>query len=373
MSLVLVTGGAGFIGSHLVDRLLARGDEVRVLDCLERPTHPSDEPAHLDPRAVFLKGEVGDTALLARALDGVEVIFHLAATGGYRPGAVRYFEMNSLQTGRLVDVLATRQHSVRRFVVASSVAVYGEGAYRCPEHGVVDVPGRSQQRLEQGAWETPCPACARDLVPVPTPESKAVSPERPYSVSKYDQERTVLNASQELGVEAVALRYFVTYGPRQALTNPYTGVMSLFANRIRNGAVPVLYEDGRQTRDFIYVSDLVDAHIAVLEADRLTYPVMNVGTGHGTTVEALAREVGAALSVDIDPRVPRCFRLGDVRHIVADTSRIATLGFQAKVGLHEGVRRFIRWFQEQPPVSDRFVHAEREAREGGLVRDVVST
>jgi len=370
MSKVLVTGGAGFIGSHLTDKLLERGLAVRVLDALERPTHTSDTPLNLDPRAEFLRGEVGDEQLLERALDDVEVIFHLAATGGFRAGVSRYVERNSLHTARLIDVLAARRERPRRIIVASSVAVYGEGAYRCPDDGEVQVAARRAADLTRGRFEPRCPRCGGEVSLEPTRETRGVSPERPYSLSKYDQERIVLNAADELGVEAVALRYFVTFGPRQALTNPYTGVLSLFANRIRHGLAPVVYEDGMQSRDFVDVDDLVAAHLLVLDAKQIPHRVMNVGSGRATTLEGLAREVARALGSNIKPEVPGRFRLGDVRHITADISRIAGLGYRPKLSLRQGVERYVAWLSSQPEVPDGFADAEREVAASGLLGEV---
>jgi dTDP-L-rhamnose 4-epimerase len=269
-----------------------------------------------------------------------------------------------------VDSLAARRHSVKRLIVASSVAIYGEGAYRCREHGPIRVSGRRPADLAAGRWEPTCPRCGADLESVATHEDCAPDPTRPYALSKYDQERLVLNAAREMGVQAAALRFFVTYGPRQALSNPYTGVISVFANRIRNGSPPVLYEDGLQTRDFIFVDDLVTALLTVLDAANLEHQVFNVGSGTASTVAALAESVARALGSDAPPHLPGRFRIGDVRHILADTTRLAGLGFKARVSLEEGVRRYMEWFHEQPAVEDRFPQAEQEADADGLIGEV---
>jgi dTDP-L-rhamnose 4-epimerase len=370
MSRILVTGGAGFIGSHLSRALLDEGHEVRVLDRLERPSHADDLPRRLDPRAEFLHGDVADPRALDAALDGIDLIFHLAASGGYTRHVAAYLESNSLATARLLERIRDRRLPVARIVVASSMAVYGEGAARCPRHGRVHPGPRQLERLESGRFEPLCPVCAGEVAAEATDEGVAVAPERPYSISKFDQERLVLCLAPEIGVDAAALRYFVTYGPGQSLTNPYTGVISIFASRVAQGLPPVVYEDGRQSRDFIHVDDLVAAHLVLLREPRLGGRVFNVGTGRATRLIDLAHAVCRALQGSVEPSVPGRFRLGDVRHIHADPRALESLGWKARIDLEEGLRRFAGWFTGERRSPDRFADAEEGLRGSGLVRGV---
>lgn len=358
MSKVLVTGGAGFIGGHIADRLVKEGHEVRIFDNLELPTHMDGLPEHLPKEAEFIKGDMRNKKELLDALKGVNVIFHQAAAGGFTPEISKYFDSNSLGTANLMELIIKNKIPIEKIIVASSVAVYGEGKYRCKEHGIVFPEIRKIGQLSQGMWEIRCPICKNQLTPSSIDEGKPVNPAIPYSISKYDQERICLTLGEKFGIPTVALRYFVTYGPRQSLFNPYTGVCSIFSMQILNNKRPVVYEDGLQTRDFIYVEDIARANLLVMNRDEANYQVFNVGSGKGTSILSLAKLLIKEYGKEMEPKLDGEFRIGDVRHIVADTSKIKKLGFEPKTDLKSGIRNYIDWIQTQGDVKDYFDEAK---------------
>jgi dTDP-L-rhamnose 4-epimerase len=359
---ILVTGGAGFIGSHVVELLRQQGRHVRVLDVLEAPTHQRQPrfPAGVE----FLQGDIRSKIDVDRAVESMDAVIHLAATGGFTPDISHYLETNSVGTAHLME--AARRTGVRRMVVASSVAVYGEGAYRCSRHGLQFPLARRNEVLEKGLWEPPCPVCGGPLEPVCTPEEKPVAPRSPYSISKYVQERLILGSD----IPGTALRFFLTYGPRQSLTNPYTGIVSIFTSRLLNDAPPILYEDGKQTRDFVYVEDVARAIVHVLESEAAVGQVYNVGTGKGTSVFELAGLLAELYGKRVEPSIPGQYRPGEARHCVADIRKLSELGWNPKVSLREGLRRTVDWASSQGEVQDHLAKALSGLRESGVVRAV---
>lgn len=365
----LVTGGLGFIGSHLVDALVEKGLDVVALDNLEYQVHRGKYPAYANPRAAAVIGDVRNQGLLAHALDGVEVIFHQAARVGvgqsmYEP--VRYTESNCLGTAAILDHLANRKHRVRKLVVASSMSCYGEGAYRCPACGSSKVAPRTQERMASGDYETPCAACGRAAAPVPTPEDHPLRPDSVYAVTKRDQEEMCLSAGRHSSVPAVALRYFNGYGSRQSLSNPYTGVCAIFVSRLKNGQPPLIFEDGRQMRDFVHVSDIVQANILAMENPAMDNRAFNVGSGSPVSVLELARSIARVLGSDVEPRVTGQFRAGDIRHCFGDCSAIKAMGFRPGVTLEQGVAGLARWAGDEA-AHDMVDSAWKELRDHGLV------
>jgi dTDP-L-rhamnose 4-epimerase len=369
---VLVTGGAGFIGSHLVDALVARGHAVRVLDSLEPQVHGAGggRPRWLHPAAELRVADVRERDALRSALDGVEAVFHQAAVVGIGQSMYeieRYVASNSLASAVLLEELVERRRQLRRVVVASSMSIYGEGAYRDGE-GALQHPGlRPAAQLEARRWE-PEDARGRPLRAVGTPESTPLAPTSVYAVTKRDQEELFLTVGRAYEIPTVALRYFNVYGTRQALGNPYTGVVAIFSSRLLHGRAPVIYEDGGQTRDFVHVSDVVAANLLALEREAAVGGVYNVGTGRATTVsevaEALARELGVAVA----PEVTGSFRAGDIRHCHADVTAIARdLGFTARVPLAEGLRELLGWLRGES-APDRLEEARKELERRGLAR-----
>jgi dTDP-L-rhamnose 4-epimerase len=365
-----VTGGAGLIGSHLVDLLLREGYRVRILDNLEPNTHRKGRPAWLNPQSEFLEGDIRDRATVAAALAGVDVVFHQAAYGGYMPEISKYVGVNSFGTAQMLEVIRDENLPVRKVVVASSQAVYSEGAGRCEAHGLVFPAVRPVEQLRRGDFSVHCPLCDRPTLSQPTPEHAPIGGETVYAITKVDQERLVLTWGQQTGTPTVALRYSCTYGPRQSIFNPYTGVIAIFSTRLLNRQPPVLYEDGEQTRDFSFVEDIARANLLAATTDKLDGLAANVGSGEATTIREIARLVADALNIRVEPVAQGEFRPGEMRHLLSDTTRIRAAGYAPQVKLADGIRRYIEWIREQMDVRDYFAEAETLLRAKGIVHQV---
>ena len=368
---VLVTGGAGFIGSHVVDLLLEQGHSVRVFDALVEQVHQGDGPKYVPAGAEFVQGDVRDRDAFAAALAGMDEVVHLAAEVGVGQSMYeisRYVDANTGGTAVLLDILANARHSVRKLVVASSMSIYGEGAYECLDHGLVFPRLRTEEQLHSRSWEPTCPDCGATLEPVPTAESKPLYPSSVYAISKMDQELLCLNVAGAYGIDATALRFFNAYGPRQALSNPYTGVAAIFGGRLLNGQPPIITEDGKQRRDFIHVRDVARATVAALSAPGAGGQAINVGMGDPISI----REVAALLAValgreDIAAEVTGTFRVGDIRHCWADTTKARDLlGFEPQHRFRDdGITELVGWISTQQ-ASDHVPAARAELIERGL-------
>jgi dTDP-L-rhamnose 4-epimerase len=365
-----VTGGAGLIGSHLVDLLLREGYSVRILDNLEPNTHRKGRPAWINAAAEFVAGDIRDRATVAAALAQVDVVFHQAAYGGYMPEISKYVGVNSFGTAQMLEVIRDENLPVRKVVVASSQAVYSEGAGQCDEHGLIFPPVRPVEQLRAGDFSVHCPHCGHPTTPAPTPEHAPIGGETVYAITKVDQERLVLTWGRQTGIPTVALRYSCTYGPRQSIFNPYTGVIAIFCTRLLNGQPPVLYEDGEQTRDFSFVEDIARANLLAATTDQLDGLPVNVGSGEATTIREIARLVADALHVPVAPVAQGEFRPGEMRHLISDTTRIRAAGYAPQVGLADGIRRYIEWIGQQMDVRDYFAAAETLLRAKGIVHRV---
>jgi dTDP-L-rhamnose 4-epimerase len=359
---VLITGGAGFIGSHLADELVREGYRVRALDSLVEQVHgEAQRPGYLSDEIELIAGDVRNAEVVRGALEGIDAVFHFAARVGvgqsmYEPA--EYADANTAGTGVLLEALL--EHPVRKLVVASSMSVYGEGAYE-PAPAVE----RSREQLERGEWEPRGPN-GEELSPVPTPESKPPSLASVYALTKYDQERMCLLFGAAYDVPTVAMRFFNVYGPRQSLSNPYTGVLAIFASRLLNDRRPVVYEDGRQRRDFVNVADVVRASRLGLASDGADGRAVNVGSGRGVTVLEIADELARVLGKEIEPEVVGKFRAGDIRHCFADVSLAReALGFEAEITLEEGMRSLAGWLEGEAAI-DRFEDAAAQLAERGL-------
>jgi len=366
----LVTGGAGFIGSHLVARLLELGDDVVVLDVLDAQVHGA-EAAALEAGVELVRGDVGDPAAADRALEGVDRVVHLAAAVGVGQSMyeiARYVRQNTLATATFLERMIARESRPRRLVVASSMSIYGEGEYRCDEHGAVAPSPRPEEQLLAREWELLCPDCGRELRPIGTRESKPLLPTSVYAVTKRDHEELCLVTGAAYGIPTVALRFFNVYGPGQALSNPYTGVAAIFASRLLNGNPPVIYEDGRQSRDFIHVSDIVTGILLALEAEDAVGKAVNLGTGHSSTVNDVAEALARGLGMDVSAERTAQYRAGDIRHCYADPGLAEQLlGFRATTSLDDGMADLIGWLKTQE-AEDRVEIAAGELAQRGLAR-----
>lgn len=368
---ILVTGGAGFIGSYLVDALVERGHRVRILDSLVPQVHENGPPEHLNPKAEFIRGDVCDAAVVERALDGVEAIFHEAAEVGVGQSMYevdRYVRANDLGTAVLLESILKRRTKIKKLIVASSMSIYGEGAYHCRNCGTVNPQLRDAAQLHEHRWEMECPGCKTALSPTGTNEEKPLFPTSVYAITKQDQEQFCLVLGRAYGIPTVALRYFNVYGPRQALSNPYTGVCAIFSSRLLNNERPLIFEDGEQTRDFVHVSDIIQANLLALETDRANYLPVNVGTGVATSISQITDLLSDGLGKKIEPEIVGKYREGDIRHCVADISRARNLlGYEPRVRLEEGISELLTWVRQQTP-SDGVVKATAELEARQLVR-----
>jgi dTDP-L-rhamnose 4-epimerase len=368
---ILVTGGAGFIGSHLTDALIARGHRVRVLDLLVSQVHGDGAPQYVNPKAEFIHGDVCDRDTVSRALEGMDAVFHEAAEVGVGQSMYeinRYVRANDLGTAVLLESILNFKDRIRKLVVASSMSIYGEGAYTCAKCGPAYPYLRSEKQLRERRWEMICPHCGSDLMPVPTQEDKPLFPTSVYAITKQDQEQFCLVVGRAYGIPTVALRYFNVYGPRQALSNPYTGVCAIFSARLLNDQPPMIFEDGEQTRDFVHVSDIVEANLRALESDGADYLAVNIGTGIPTSVRQIAGLMKKGLGKNLEPEIVAKYREGDIRHCVADISRARqALGYAPQVSLERGIPELLKWVREQTP-EDHVSRATAELEAHQLVR-----
>ena len=368
---ILVTGGAGFIGSHLTDALTECGHHVRVLDLLVPQVHGDGAPQYVSPKAEFIHGDVCDPQTVEHALEGMDAVFHEAAEVGVGQSMYeidRYVRANDLGTGILLQSLVRFKDRVRKLIVASSMSIYGEGAYACSACGSAYPQLRPLAQLLERRWEVECPSCGAPLSPAPTREDKPLFPTSVYAITKQDQEQFCLVVGRAYGIPTVALRYFNVYGPRQALSNPYTGVCAIFSARLLNDERPLIFEDGEQTRDFVHVSDIVQANLLALDSDGADYQAVNIGTGRPTSVRQIAGLLAEGLGKDIEPEIVGRYREGDIRHCVADISRArAQLGYAPRVTLEQGIPELLTWVRVQAP-EDQISKATAELETRQLVR-----
>ena len=366
----LVTGGAGLIGSHIVDLLIAEGWTVRILDNLEPNTHMHGKPEWVNPQAEFRQGFVQDYATMESALQDIDVVWHEAAYGGYMPEMAKYVLVNSFGTAQMLEIIRDKNLPVKKVVVASSQAVYSEGAAHCPEHGHVVPLLRPAEQMRAGDFGVHCPTCGKPTTSIPTPESTPGGGETVYALTKVDQEKLTLLWGKQTGIPTVALRYSCTYGPRQSLYNPYTGVIAIFCTRLLNHMQPVMYEDGGQTRDLCFVEDIARANLLVGMTDKLDGLPVNVGSGRATSVGDLARLIAGALKIDIEPLARGEFRPGEIRSLISDISRIRSIGYEPQVTIEQGIARYLDWIATQGEVADYFSAAEAGLRAKGIVQSV---
>jgi dTDP-L-rhamnose 4-epimerase len=370
MKRALVTGGAGLIGSHVVDLLVREGWRVRALDNLEPQTHRRGKPAWMNENAEFIEGDLRDRGTITAALDQTDIVFHQAAYGGYMPEITKFVQVNSLGTAQMLEVIREKNLPIQKIIVASSQAVYSEGAGDCPKHGLVFPSVRPVGQLRKGDWRVHCPTCGAITKSVPTPENAPVRGETVYGLTKVDQERLVLLWGKQVGIPTVALRYSCTYGPRQSIFNPYTGVIAIFCTRLLNNLPPVLYEDGEQTRDFSFVEDIARANLLAAETDKLDGLPVNIGSGHGAPIREIAEQLSDILKIDIAPEINGEFRPGEMRHLTSDTRLARSAGYKPTVDLSEGITHYIDWIRTQSDIRDYFSEASEILKNKGIVHRV---
>lgn len=366
---ILITGGAGFIGSHVADELLHRGYEVRVLDSLSEQVHGKTEfpPDYLNPDVEFMLGDVRDPATVRRALKGVDAVYHFAAIVGVGQSMYQiaeYTSVNNLGTATVLEALI--EHPVERFIIASSVSIYGEGQYKTQSGLPFNPPDRTVEQLRAGDWEL------RDdngdaLIPIPTKESKLPNLASVYALSKYDQERMSLVIGRAYNIPTVALRFFNVYGTRQALSNPYTGVLAIFASRLLNDCPPLIFEDGAQKRDFVHVYDIAQACRLALEVPEASGQSFNIASGHQYSIYELAERMAAAMGKpNLEPQVTGKYRVGDIRHCIADISKAQEiLQYQPRIDLETGTQELAAWLEGQV-AQDRVAEMTAELAARGL-------
>ena len=368
---VLVTGGAGFVGSHLVDALLARGDRVRVFDNLDPQVHGPGQraPRWLSPEAELVVGDMRDADAVNRSLRDTDVVYHLAAAVGVGQSMYRvadYTAVNTLGTAHLLQALIDREMHLERLVVASSMSIYGEGRYTRPDGGPAHRVLRTPEQLRRHEWELVDEDGAA-LAPAPTDEAKPLDPTSIYALTKADQEKMVLQIGDAYGIPSVALRFFNIYGPRQALSNPYTGVAAIFSARLLNGEPPIVYEDGEQQRDFVSVHDIVQALLLAGERPGAVGKAINVGSGRAVSVREVATTLAGVMGVEAEPQLTGKYRVGDIRNCFADISLAReALGYEPGVTFEEGMRELVAWLGEQERPEDGIERHAAELAARGL-------
>ena len=374
MEHVLVTGGAGFVGSHIVDELIDHGYRVTVIDNLDEQVH-DNKPPYLNDEAEYVWGDIRNRELMAELLETVDAVSHQASKVGVGQSMYEieeYVDINITGTARMLDILINEDISLERFVIASSMSAYGEGEYYCEECDEKRYPPlRDPEQFEQKEWELSCQECGSILSPVPSKESKPLNSDSIYAITKKNQEEMCLSVGRAYSLPVVALRYFNIYGSRQALDNPYTGVCAIFSSRIKNDRPPLIFEDGNQTRDFIHVSDIARANRLALEKSDAVGKAINIGTGEPTSIKELAQELIRQYGKedDLSIKVTNEFRSGDIRHCYADTSvAMDTLSFETEVSLEEGFEELVSWGIKND-ADDKTDEAYAEMEEKGLIKD----
>jgi dTDP-L-rhamnose 4-epimerase len=369
---ILVTGGAGFVGSHLTDALVERGARVRIIDSLVEQVHGGRAPEHLNSDAEFIHADLCDADAVKKALDGIDVVYHQAAEVGIAQSMyeiARYVKANDLGTAVLLEEMIKRPSQFKKLVVASSHSVYGEGTYRCESCKTDEYPSlRTDEQMAAHKWEFTCKTCGGLLKTIGTSESKPQYPTSVYAINKQVQEQYCLAVGRAYKIPTVAFRYFNIYGTRQALSNPYTGVCAIFSSRLMNDQAPTIYEDGEQSRDFVHVSDVARANLLALETDKCDYQSINIGTGTGTSIKKIAHVLAKGLGKNIEPVIEGKYREGDIRQCVADITKARNLlGYEPSVTLEHGMNDLLAWLSTQQ-AEDRDSVATAELSRRSLVK-----
>ncbi|MEE2657827.1 MAG: NAD-dependent epimerase/dehydratase family protein [Candidatus Latescibacterota bacterium] len=367
MKQILVTGGAGFIGSHTVDLLLHKGYEVRILDSLQERVHPYGWPRHLPDDVEHRQGDVRDANTFLSALEGIDGVVHLAAYQDYMPDFSTFYEVNTVSTALLFELVVAHHLDVQKVVFASSQSVYGEGKYECEQCGVFYPDYRSEHQLSLGQWEILCPDCGAEGTPALIDET-VVKPHTAYGISKYALELTARNLGGKYDIPTVCMRYSIVQGPRNSVYNAYSGIARIFTLRLLNDRPPICYEDGHQLRDYVYVGDVARANVLALEDERADNRAFNVAGQEGTTVLKVAHRLAKICGKDIEPEVSGEYRFGDTRHTVSTAQSLRELDWSAEVGHEEFLTQYVEWIREQPNLQDHYGQAEQTMRSAGVIR-----
>jgi dTDP-L-rhamnose 4-epimerase len=376
MKNILISGGAGFIGSNLTKKLVSKGYNITILDNLSKQIHGKDQKSELynsiKEISTFILGDVCNEEDWKKSLKGQDAVIHLAAetgTGQSMYEISRYNDVNILGTSHLLDFLANNKNSVKKLIIASSRSIYGEGKYKCENHGVVYPNDRIVSNMMKGKFDLFCDACGSELNLMPTDENSKIHPSSIYGITKQQQEQMTLLMGKSLGIPAVALRYQNVYGPGQSLSNPYTGILSIFSTRILNGNDIDIYEDGEESRDFVFIDDVVEATILALEKEEANHQIFNVGSGDTTSVSQVANSLKKLYDSNVNISIGGSFRLGDIRHNYADLNKIKNLlGFTAKFDFQTGISRFADWVKTQGVKEDKYEQSLNELKNKGLIK-----
>ncbi|MBI2442879.1 MAG: SDR family NAD(P)-dependent oxidoreductase [Candidatus Levybacteria bacterium] len=367
---VLITGGAGFIGSFLTDALIEKGYNVSIFDNLEKQVHHGKKPPYINKKATLVRGDVRSYDSLKRAVLDADIVFHLAARVGVGQANYQikdYVDTNIGGMANLLDIIVNEKTKVKKIIMTSSMTSYGEGMYSCSKHGKQKIRMRPDSQMITKQWELLCPTCKEILTPIPTPESAELQDNGIYSIGKHVQEQLLLFIGKMYRIPVVSLRLFNVYGPRQSLSNPYTGVAAIFISRLKNNRQPIVFEDGGQTRDFVSVHDVVNALLLAMENADADYSVFNIGSGKPTSVKTIATTLAKLLKKDITPSITNDGRKGDIRHCFADASKAEKiLGWKPHVSFEEGMKEVVSW-SEKEDARDIFERAAGELSEKKLM------
>ena len=375
MKNILITGGAGFIGSRLCEKLFDQGNNITVLDNLSEQIHGNGESFlfnKIKDKCTFIKGDVRDKNDWAHAIKNQEIIIHLAAetgTGQSMYEVEKYTNVNVIGTSHMLEILANSNHNVKKIIVASSRSIYGEGKYNCKTHGVQYPSKRREEDMKKGEFNPKCSMCNSTLNVLPTDEQSKIHPSSIYGINKQQQEQMVMLMGESLSIPSIAFRYQNVYGPGQSLSNPYTGILSIFSTRILNGNDLDIYEDGEETRDFVYIEDAVDATILGIEKEEANGHIFNVGSGVSTSVLDVANTLKRLYNSEINITVSGKFRLGDIRHNCADLSKSKDiLGFTPKYNFERGITEFVNWVKTQEVMEDKYEKSIQQLKNKGLIK-----
>ena len=376
MKNILISGGAGFIGSHLTQKLVNKGYSITILDNLSKQIHGNHHKSSLynsvKEISNFIKGDVRKKMDWKKALHQQDAVIHLAAetgTGQSMYEIEKYNNVNIEGTKILIDILENEHHQIQKVIVASSRAIYGEGKYNCKKHGIIYPDKRKESDLKKGRFNPICNKCGKELELRPTDEKSKIHPSSHYATTKYQQEKMIMQMGEILKIPAVALRYQNVYGPGQSLSNPYTGILSIFSTRILNGNNIDIYEDGKESRDFVFIDDVVNATILALEKNKANNEIVNVGSGVGTTVKFVAQMLKQQYNSNIELVVNGKFRIGDIRHNIADLTKAKdVLGFKPKFDFSTGISKFVEWVKTQEIQEDKYESSIEELKKKGIIK-----